>query len=222
MALSRILEPEVMDDVAEAHEYDAMDHDAPNAAFVERLIALGANGHMLDLGTGPGHIPILVCEQIMDATVVGIDLSDEMLKIAERRVANPDLQDRITLQQADVKNLPFDDDSFDVVFSNTILHHIPDPGPMIAEAARVMKPDGLMVIRDLFRPASLEELERIVQLHASVPDIATPRAQQLFRDSLLAALTPEELRDLVKVLGLSGLEVVSDTDRHMTLQTARH
>lgn len=137
--LTRTLEPEVMDDASEAHEYDAMDHDAPNAAFVERLIERGAHGHMLDLGTGPGHIPILICRRMMDATVVAIDLSDEMLRIAERRVADAGMPGRITLRQADVKKLPFEDDSFDVVFSNTILHHIPQPAGMLTEAARVLR-----------------------------------------------------------------------------------
>jgi hypothetical protein len=55
--MQRELEPEVMDTPEEASEYDAMDHTEANTAFVDRLIALGARGRMLDIGTGPGHIP---------------------------------------------------------------------------------------------------------------------------------------------------------------------
>ena len=64
LAMQRQLEPEVMDDLQEAVAYDRMDHVQPNEAFVARLIELGAHGRMLDIGTGPGHIPLLVCEKI--------------------------------------------------------------------------------------------------------------------------------------------------------------
>ena len=51
--MKRILEPEVMDTPEEAEAYDAMDHSVVNAAFVDRVVELGASeGHFLDLGTG--------------------------------------------------------------------------------------------------------------------------------------------------------------------------
>ena len=81
--MERTLEPEVMDTAEEADGYDAMDHSEPNAAFVERLCELEASGRMLDIGTGPGHIPVLICERVPDARVVGIDLSKSMLALAE-------------------------------------------------------------------------------------------------------------------------------------------
>ena len=55
--MERELEPEYMDTEDEAASYAAMDHSAPNAAFVARLVELGAAGRMLDVGCGPGHIP---------------------------------------------------------------------------------------------------------------------------------------------------------------------
>ena len=88
--MKRVLEPEVMDTAEEADGYDAMDHTEANAAFVARLVDLGARGRMLDVGTGPGHIPLLVCERIATARVVGIDLAKHMLAHAERhRSASP-------------------------------------------------------------------------------------------------------------------------------------
>src|SRR5687768_9199205 len=60
----RILEPEVMDTVEDALEYEAMDHSQANESFVERLLHLGvSSGHALDIGTGPGHIPVLAAER---------------------------------------------------------------------------------------------------------------------------------------------------------------
>lgn len=213
--MERILEPEVMDDVAEADAYDAMDFSAPNGAVVERLAELGARGRMLDLGTGPGHIPLLVCERFPDATVVAIDLSPRMLEHAERRRAASPHASRIELRLGDAKGLPFDDASFDVVFSNTILHHVAEPLGMLREAARVLRPGGVLMIRDLYRPPTPERARELVALHAADMD---PAQQDLFRASLEASLEPAELAALARDAGLGDAEVVIDSDRHMTLQ----
>lgn len=214
--LPRILEPEAMETHDEAIAYDAMDHTEPNNAFVDRLVELNATGHMLDIGTGPGHIPLLVAERISTARIHAIDLSPIMLELAEQRRAASDFADRVTLQKVDAKSLPFDDASFDTVFSNTILHHIPDPIPFLTEAFRVLKPGGAFLIRDLYRPPTRERHEELVALHGGNTD---DRQTQLFADSLHAALTPGELQDAAQAAGLpSDVIVVIDTDRHMSLQ----
>ena len=215
--LDRIPETEVMDNVAEAASYDAMDHAQPNMAFVERLIELGIDrcDKALDLGTGPGDIPIMLCGPTQHVKVVAVDLAQSMLDLAEQKVALAGLSGRITLANMDVKALDLPDNSFDAVFSNTILHHIPEPTTMLAEATRVLKPGGLLLIRDLYRPDSVEQLSALVEQHASDCDA---EQRQLFADSLHAALTPDELRELADANGLSDCEVVIDTDRHVSLQ----
>ncbi len=217
VSIPRTLEPEVMDTPDEASAYDAMDHSEPNESFVARLIGLNAHGRTLDLGTGPGHIPLLVCDALPGTQVVGVDLSREMLVIAERHRATSPHADRVSYQLADVKDLPFDDASFDTVYSNTILHHIPDPTPFLREAYRVLKPNGALLIRDLFRPNNDAEVESLVAQHAGD---ATADQQKMFADSLRAALTPDELQEMVDSIRMTGVEVVVDTDRHMSLQRA--
>ena len=216
-ALDRVLEPEVMDTVEDATEYDTMDHSGPNESFVERLFAVGATGSMLDIGTGPGHIPLLVCERDAEARVLGIDLADSMLAVAERhRSASPHAA-RVRFERADAKGLAYADGSFDTVYSNTILHHIPDPLPFLAEARRVLKRGGALLIRDLYRPRTRTELDHLVREHAGE---ASDYQQRLFAESLHAALTPTELRALADRAGLADASLVVDTDRHMSLQLA--
>lgn len=207
-----------MDTADEASAYDAMDHERVNGDFVERLIALGARGRMLDIGTGPGHIPLLVVERLADCTVVGVDLSPAMLEIAARRVASSPHQSRIELRLADAKALDLEDESFDAVFSNTILHHFGDPRPFLREAARVLAPGGALLIRDLYRPDSEGAADRLVAAHAAG---AGAVGQALLRASLCAAFTQAELRALADECGLAGAELVIDTDRHMSLQITR-
>ena len=122
--LPRRLEPEVMDDTQEAVAYEAMDHSEPNAAFIERLMELGAAGRMLDVGTGPGHIPALLCPRIASSRIVALDHAMAMLELARRRVLQAGLARRVWLVRGDAKAMPFAAGCFDAVFSNTILHHL--------------------------------------------------------------------------------------------------
>lgn len=212
--MQRTLEPEVMDTAEDADEYDRMDHSAPNDAFVARLVEIGAHGAMLDIGTGPGHIPLLVVERIADARVLGIDLADTMLAIAERHRAASRHRARLEFRRADAKGLSFPDASFDAVFSNTILHHISDPRPFLSEARRVLRPGGALLIRDLFRPATSARALELVKLHAAD---ASPTQAELFRASLHAALEPAELRAIADEIGLGDATITIDSDRHMSL-----
>ena len=204
-----------MDTAEDAAEYDSMDHSGPNTAFVERLFELGAAGRMLDIGTGPGHLPLMVCERDAAAGVVGIDLARHMLEHAERHRAASLYADRIEYRLADAKGLDFEDRSFDAVYSNTILHNIPDPRPFLAEALRVVRPGGALLIRDLFRPGEPARADELVELYAGT---CTATQRELFRASLHAALTPDELRAMAAEVGMVDAEVVVDTDRHMSLQ----
>lgn len=218
-ALERILEPEIMDTDEEADGYQAMDHSGPNNAFVDRLLELGVGqpgvDHVLDIGCGPGAIPILIAERIPTAHVTGVDLSPKMLAHAERAKASSPAAERVRFKLADAKGLPFEDRSFDVVCSNTILHHIPDPTFLLIEASRILRPGGVLLIRDLYRPATQAELERLVAEHAADD---TPYNRELFRASLHAALTIDELADIAPDADLGEADLVVDTDRHMSLQ----
>lgn len=213
--MDRVLETEVMDSEEESAAYSQMDHSAVNQAFVDRLISLGAHGRMLDIGTGPGDIPILLVEKLADCTVLAVDLAPRMLALAETRRVNSPNAGRVELRMADAKALDFQDASFDAVFSNTILHHLADPRPFLREVRRVLRPGGTLLIRDLYRPWCEARVDELLDLYAvGMP----PVGRALFRASLCAALTPAELRAVADECGLADARLVVDTDRHMSLQ----
>jgi ubiquinone/menaquinone biosynthesis C-methylase UbiE len=214
--MERILEPEYMDTAEEASGYDAMDHRVPNDAFVTDFLALGGgDGLHLDIGTGPGDIPILLAQRAPRARIVALDAAHHMLALARRKIAAAGLEQRVRLHAGDAKRLPFADAAFDAVFSNTILHHIPDPAPFLGEAWRVLAPGGALMIRDLCRPASEARAHALVDLHAAA---ATPLQRKLLFDSLHAALTLEEARALVAKVGMRGATVRMTSDRHYTIE----
>ncbi|MEE9391075.1 MAG: class I SAM-dependent methyltransferase [Planctomycetota bacterium] len=215
--MKRTLEPEYMDTVDEASSYDAMDHRVPNNSFVDRLIGLGAKGRILDVGCGPGQVSILMATRMSDVEVVGLDAAKTMLDLAElhRRQTTKDQAARLSFVLGDGKSLGFPDGHFDAVVNNTVLHHIPDPLPFLAECWRVLRPGGVLLIRDLFRPQNPEAALALVDEHAAQD---SPMQRELFRASLHAALTPKELDEAARGAKIEDFEITIDSDRHMSLQ----
>ena len=227
--LPRTLEPEFTNDPAEAREYDQMDHAAVNAAFVEDLLAsnLLASGPvdpqaddsvLLDVGTGTALIPIELCRRFRLCRIVASDAASSMLELAKLNVAIHQCELRIQLHRADAKQLEFSEDLFDGVMSNSWHHHLPDPAVGLAQQWRVCKPGGWLFCRDLLRPKDESEVARLVSTHAAKEP---PRNQQLLRQSLHAALTLDEVRQLTEPLGILPASVQVTSDRHWTLCTRK-
>jgi ubiquinone/menaquinone biosynthesis C-methylase UbiE len=145
--------------------------------------------------------------------VLAVDAAVHMLELARYNVEIAGLIERVQLLQADAKRLPFRDGLFHVVISNSILHHIPEPLLVVREAARVTAPGGLLFFRDLLRPASAEQLRDLVEQYAGAE---APAARQMFADSLHAALSLSEIRELVATLGFAPESVQATSDRHWT------
>jgi len=214
--LPRVLEPEVMDSAAEARDYDAMDHSAVNRLFVADFLAIwDRHNPILDLGTGTAQIPIELCRQASQAQVVAVDLADHMLALGRDNVCAAGFQDRIHLERCDAKQLAYPAASFAAVISNSIVHHIPEPGRALAEMVRVLRPGGTLFVRDLLRPADEAGLQHLVRTYAGD---ANEHQRQMFADSLHAALTLAELRGLIASLGCDPAGVVQTSDRHWTWQ----
>ncbi len=214
LMLSRVLEPEVMDSAEEARDYDSMDHRQVNELFVTDLLAQRPIlGTLLDVGTGTAQIPIALCLRESAPNVVAVDLAEHMLRVGEENIRRARLSERIRLQLCDAKGLPFTDATFDAVMSNSIVHHIPEPGGVLAEMVRVCRPGGLLFVRDLLRPWDDAAVARLVQTYAGD---ANAHQQKMFGDSLRAALTLHEIRDLVADLGIAADTVQQTSDRHWT------
>lgn len=212
--LPRTLEPEVMDSAAEARDYDSMDHAAVNRIFVaDFLHECQGPGPILDVGTGTAQIPIALCRQSTTAAVVAIDLAEHMLAVGRDNVSRAGLAGRIRLQCCDAKQMPFPSGSFAAVISNSIVHHIPEPGRVLAEMVRVVQPGGTLFVRDLLRPADEKTLQHLVATYAGG---ANSHQEQMFGDSLRAALTLAEIRALVATLDHDPQGVQQTTDRHWT------
>ncbi|WP_339734579.1 class I SAM-dependent methyltransferase [uncultured Gimesia sp.] len=225
--IPRQLEPEVMDTREEAADYNSMDHGDINRLFAEAVLELIATHQakcsgsadandltVLDLGTGTALIPIELCRRNERLKIVATDLATEMLHVAEGNLQRVGLRDVVTLERADAKQLPCADHCFDGVISNSLIHHVPEPGSVFHEMVRVVKPEGFLFVRDLLRPDSSAELDRLVELYAGE---ANPHQRQMFHNSLHAALTLDEVQALLKACGLPPGTAQITSDRHWTV-----
>ena len=214
MALERILEPEVMDTLAEAQDYDSMDHGGVNERFVAEAISFGIDsGDVLDLGTGTAQIPVQYSLKCLQVRIMAVDMAVHMLDLARYNVEAAGVTERVQLGQCDAKDLPQDDGTFDAVISNSIVHHIPEPLTCLEEAVRVTRSGGRLFVRDLMRPESLEQIQEFVEAYAGEEN---DHQRKMFRDSLHAALSLEEIRQMVLGLGFDPETVTATSDRHWT------
>jgi ubiquinone/menaquinone biosynthesis C-methylase UbiE len=212
--LPRTLEPEVMDSAEAARDYDAMDHAGVNRTFVADFLGdWNRKNPILDLGTGTAQIPIELCRQEPSARVVAVDLAEHMLGLARVNVQRARLEAWIEVRRCDAKVLPFKARTFGAVISNSIVHHIPEPARVLAEMVRVMMPGGILFIRDLLRPSDEAAVQHLVATYAGDANV---HQRQMFGESLRAALTLAEVRELVSALGFDPGSVQQTSDRHWT------
>ena len=155
--MERVLEPEVMDSEEEAREYDAMDFSQADRSFAEHAARLVGDGQVsiVDLGCGPCGIAILMAELLPNARFVCVDLAGSMLELAQVKLARLGLSERVTLLHADVKATGLPAGSFDLVMSNSTMHHLPEPIKLLREMKRLVAPKGAWICFGRCRPRRL-------------------------------------------------------------------
>lgn len=128
------------------------------------LIPEGGGGEWIDLACGPGIVSRAIASRV--GSVKGVDLTPAMIEEAERRAGEEGV-DNVDFFLGDVTALDLDDDSFDGAITRFSLHHIPAPGRVVAEMARVVRPGGWVLASDIVtdrdRDANAwrEEIERL-------------------------------------------------------------
>jgi ubiquinone/menaquinone biosynthesis C-methylase UbiE len=151
-------------------------------------------GCTLDVGCGPGQIPILVAQRWPGLRVTGVDAALPMVEEARRAAARAQVAASFMVIHAGRnQRLPFDNASFDLVMCNSVLHHLDDPVSVLDELARVAKPDGAVLVRDLRRPSA-----PAYRLHVRwFGRHYAGEMRRLFEASVRAAYTTGELQRLL-------------------------
>jgi ubiquinone/menaquinone biosynthesis C-methylase UbiE len=183
--------------------------------FVAHALSLGVKqGLVLDVGTGPGQIPIKLALRNPRLQITGIDLSEAMLVKAKKHAELAGVEGRVNFQAADAMHTPLPDRHFDLVICNSLLHHAADPLATLNEIARVAKPEGALLLRDLRRPSAPAFPIHIRWFGRHYSGLM----KKLYTDSVRAAYTSGELRELLDRSEISGGQIFRKGLTHIGIE----
>ena len=154
-----------------------------------QLAGIDARHHVLDVGCGIGG-PARTLAAEIGGKVTGIDISEEFCAVARSLNKLVGLSERIDIQHADALALPFEDCSFDVVWTQHASMNIADKQTFVAEMHRVLKPDGKLALHDVMAGS-------VQPIHFPVPWAPDPPVSFLS--------TPDEVRSLALATGFREL-----------------
>jgi ubiquinone/menaquinone biosynthesis C-methylase UbiE len=168
-------------------------------SLIERKLAKLSGGRILDVATGDGGFIGKLIDAFADYDeAIGVDITDKNFEEAEKKFE----KDRVSFMKADAADLHlFNDDSFDTVSIAAGLHHLPDIQAVIREMKRVLKPGGILIIREMFCDNLKEKQLSDVYLHHW-----SAKIDRLLGISHNSTLKKQEIIDIVENLGLTAYE----------------
>lgn len=127
----------------------------------EEIVSALPEGRVLDIGTGPGYLPLELLRRNPSLSIDAIDLSPAMVRLARRNALREGLDELVRFQVGNAYRLPFPEDAFDMVVSTGVFHSWKHPERALNEAYRVLKLGGSCLIYDPARLASGVRVERL-------------------------------------------------------------
>lgn len=129
--------------------YRSRGYDIPKLRkrMIDQLVGLSANVHILEVGTGKGHLALAIAQSGRRCT--SIDFSRDEINIARLNAIHFGVDNFIDFQIQDAMNLPFPSQSFDAILTAAFFHHIEQPEAVLNELLRVRIPDGKLIISDI-------------------------------------------------------------------------
>ncbi len=215
--LTRVPEPELMASPSQVASYAAPHAGEADAAFRMWLMMSGVDlrgVRAVDLGCGPAALPIQLCQGFDGLRITGVDASGAMVERARADVATAGLGERVDIIRAAIPWAPLHAGSYGAVFSHGLLHHLADPRDLWREARRLAAPGAALLVMDLIRPASEDDLESAIRAAANDAD---ERLLHDYHASLRAAYTFDEVAEQLATTGLSYLAPRAVGDRLMAI-----
>ncbi|MGJ0516455.1 MAG: methyltransferase [Methylomicrobium sp.] len=214
--MDRQTEPELMEDREQVKAYAEADFSVPHQQFIDRIQDYindpNFNGIALDLGCGPCDISMRFARAFPFSRIDAVDGSRAMLDYAATHTSSA--RGRIRLIHGRLPFVILPEPFYEIIFSNSLLHHLPDPQILWQTIKKAAKPGTRIAVMDLLRPASREAATALVEAYAAnEPDIL----QRDFYHSLLAAFTLEEIQNQLQKADLA-LNIEQISDRHVFIK----
>lgn len=216
--MDRVVEPELMNDLKQVLAYSNADFEEAHQSVVENFAQIFPDDpplqNILDLGCGSGDVTLRFALQYPNCKIDAVDGAQEMLKQAALLIEKQSLTKRIKLHHQRLPNCVFQNQRYDAIVSNSLLHHLHEPQHLWSTIRQFATQDTAIYVCDLFRPGSIQVAKELVDQYArDEPEIL----RKDFYNSLLAAFTPDEVRIQIEFAGLDGLNIDIVSDRHMLI-----
>lgn len=161
---------------------------------------------ILDIGCATGLLALRIGGQNEDVEITAVDNNDNLLQVAEENAALAAIVNSpgmVEFKYAELEELPFPDDFFDVVYSFSALHKWDNPEKVLQEIKRVCKDDGKVYLHDIARDSNEGIISFILQYISA--------GQEEFLRELRASYTTEEVQQILKNAGLDDWKIVADS-----------
>lgn len=192
-----------------------------------RLMRDIPHGYVLDIATGTGDLAILMAERLDGSHVTGVDLSEGMIEIGRRKVAERGLDGRISLTTGDCLALPFPDNTFDCITCAYGVRNFENLAAGYKEMERVLHPGGLLVVLELSTPPS-PVVKPFYNLYTRflIPTVGRmvskdTRAYSYLPESIAAVPQREEMCRVMRDAGLTDCRYFPLTFGTCTIYTAK-
>ena len=182
-----------------------------------RMVSAHAPRRILDLATGTGDLAIGLARRLPEATIVGVDLSEQMLEIGRRKVERASLAKQVTLVVGDAEQLTFGEGELDVVTVGFGVRNFACLDHVLTEMFRVLRPGGVLVILELTTPPNrlirwFYEFYSFRFMPLVGGWISHQKAAYRYLPASVRAFdTPEQLLERMRKAGFESVEVRSQT-----------
>ena len=210
--MKRIVEPELMEEAIQVKAYSEANFEQGHSKIIQLLDEVFGStdilGNILDLGCGSGDVTFRIARRFPKAKITAVDGSKAMLDFAEKRkTIETDTRERVNFVQAMIPDSTIPKQAYNLIISTSFLHHLHHPDALWQTIKEHSRSGTKIFIADLIRPENKNTANGIVkEFSKNEPEVL----KEDFYNSLLAAFTPDEVKDQLEKANLNQLSVYVD------------